>query len=59
MKAIKNSINRMVEASDFFEFLWKLKLWFIIPFFVILIIFAFIFIFAQATGVAPFIYTLF
>lgn len=58
MKAIKDSINRMVEASELFEFLWQAKLWFVIPFVVVLLVFAFFFIFAQATGVAPFIYTL-
>lgn len=56
---MKGFINRMVEANDFFAFLWHMKLWFIIPFLIVLIAFAFIFIFAQSTGVAPFIYSLF
>ncbi|MDP2632297.1 MAG: DUF5989 family protein [Candidatus Curtissbacteria bacterium] len=41
------------------QFLWKAKLWFLIPFVAVLLLFGFLMIFAQATGVAPFIYTLF
>lgn len=58
MKAVKGFVSRTTEAGDLLKFLWNAKMWFLIPFVVILLIFAFIFIFAQATGVAPFIYTL-
>ncbi|MBI2442318.1 MAG: hypothetical protein HYV40_00230 [Candidatus Levybacteria bacterium] len=50
--------SRFGEAGELLVYLWKAKLWFLIPLIVVLLIFSFILIFAQATGVAPFIYTL-
>lgn len=44
--------------GELFKFLWKRKLWWLIPFMVILLIFGILLIFANATGIAPFIYTL-
>jgi hypothetical protein len=58
MKIIKNFISRSEEVKDLMKFLWKVKLWFLIPFIVILIIFGGILIFAQTTGIAPFIYSI-
>jgi hypothetical protein len=52
-------ISRTTESNDFIKFLWKAKMWFLIPFIVILLLFGTLFFFAQATGVAPLIYTLF
>ena len=59
MRFFENFFSRIKESSELMEFLWKAKLWFLIPFIALLLIFGFILIFAQATGVAPFIYTLF
>ena len=59
MKVVKDISSRGEESKELLVFLWKAKLWFLIPFVVILLIFGLVFIFAQATGVAPFIYTLF
>jgi len=58
MQAVENVKNRGGEMGDLLTFLWKNKLWFLIPFIVILLIFSVIIIFASATGVAPLIYTL-
>jgi hypothetical protein len=58
MKFIKGVFSRAGELSDLFKFLWKAKMWFIIPFIVLLIAFGLLVFFAQATGVAPFIYSL-
>lgn len=58
MNVVKNVKTRSGETSDLIAFLWKAKMWFIIPFIVILLIFAAILFLATATGVAPFIYTL-
>jgi hypothetical protein len=58
MSITKDVTNRTSEAGDLFKFLWKSKMWFLIPFIAILIIFALIVFFAQATGIAPFIYPL-
>ena len=58
MKILKGFFSRGGEAGELVKFLWEAKLWFLIPFIVVLLIFGLILIFAQATGVAPFIYTL-
>lgn len=51
--------SRGGEAGELLKFLWEAKLWFLIPFVLVLLLFGLLLIFAQATGVAPFIYTLF
>jgi len=45
--------------SELFGFLWKQKLWWLIPAVVVLLIFGLLLLFAQSTPLAPFIYTLF
>lgn len=59
MRFLKSFFSRSTEAGDLMVFLWKAKLWFLIPFVVVLIVFGLVLIFAQASGVSPFIYTLF
>ena len=46
-------------VGEILTFLWKRKLWWLIPMVVILLIFGLLLVFANASGVAPFIYTLF
>jgi hypothetical protein len=45
--------------GELLVFLWKRKLWWMIPMIVVLILFALLLVFAQGSAVAPFIYTLF
>jgi hypothetical protein len=45
--------------SEFLSFLWKNKLWWLIPIIIVLAIFSIILIFTQSSPIAPFIYTLF
>lgn len=59
MRFLKSFFARGGEAKELIEFLWKAKLWFLIPFVLVLLVFGLLLVFAQATGVAPFIYTLF
>ena len=58
MSITKKVATRGSEIGDLLTFLWKNKMWFLIPFVVILLVFAAVLIFASATGIAPFIYTL-
>ena len=58
MKFLKGFLSRGGEANELIKFLWEAKLWFLIPFIIVLVLFGLLFAFAQATGVAPFIYTL-
>lgn len=46
-------------VGEILAYLWKRKLWWLIPMVVILLIFGLLLVFANASGVAPFIYTLF
>ena len=58
MNLVKKIISRGEEMGDLFGFLWRNKLWFMVPFIVVLMIIAFVFIAAGSSGLAPFIYTL-
>ena len=46
-------------VGELFSFLWKRKLWWLMPMIVVIVLFAVLPIFAQGSAVAPFIYTLF
>lgn len=59
MSVIKGFFSRGGEASELLKFLWQAKLWFFIPLVIVLLVFGLLLVFAQSTGVAPFIYTLF
>jgi hypothetical protein len=46
-------------AGELLAFLWQRKLWWLIPMVTLLLLFGLLLIFASASGVGPFIYTLF
>ena len=46
-------------VGQLMNFLWQRKLWWLIPMVMVLLIFGLLLIFAAASGVGPFIYTLF
>ena len=46
-------------VNELLAFLWKRKLWWLIPMVTVLLLFGLLLIFASASGVGPFIYTLF
>ena len=60
MKAVlrKMAINMGV-FGEILIFLWQRKLWWMIPMVVVLLSFGMLLMFASASGVGPFIYTLF
>jgi hypothetical protein len=45
--------------GDIFVFLWKRKMWWLIPMVAMLVVFGLLLLFASASGVGPFIYSLF
>lgn len=63
MQAISNFFRGMSTnlsvAGEIMSFLWRRKLWWLIPMVGTLLIFGLLLVFANASGVAPFIYTLF
>lgn len=46
-------------VGELLAFLWARKLWWLIPMVAVLLLFGLLLIFASASGLAPFIYTLF
>ncbi len=59
IRAIKEIILRFGILGELLFFLWKRKLWWLIPMVSILILLALLLIFTQASSVAPFLYPLF
>jgi hypothetical protein len=46
-------------VRELLGFLWKHKLWWLIPMVCVLLVFGLLLIFASASGIGPFIYSLF
>ncbi len=59
MKPLKSMGARLGVLGELFGFLWERKLWWLIPMVVVLMALGLLLVFAQATGLAPFVYTLF
>jgi hypothetical protein len=59
MKRLRGIASRFRVVGEIFSFLWKRKLWWLMPMVVILVALGLLFVFGQATGVGPFIYALF
>ena len=49
---------RLGTLAELLRFMWKRKLWWLIPMIVVLVLFAVVLVFAQGSVIAPFIYTL-
>jgi hypothetical protein len=58
-KFFKEMSSNAGVAGEVVQFLWSRKRWWLIPLVVALLMFACVMVFATASGVAPFIYTLF
>ena len=55
----KSMLTNMGVAGEVLIFLWQRKRWWLIPMVTALLLFGLLLIFASASGIAPFIYTLF
>ena len=58
-KFFQGMLTNMGVVGEVLTFLWKRKLWWLIPMVTALLIFGLLLVFATTSGVAPFIYTLF
>ncbi len=58
-KSYSGALTRLGIVGELLAFLWKRKLWWLIPMIVVIVLFTMLLIFAQGSAVAPFIYTLF
>ena len=59
MNIIKSFKNKFLIFSELINFLWKAKLWWMIPMIFIMVLFSMMIILGTSTGLGPFIYTLF
>ncbi|MFQ5409749.1 MAG: DUF5989 family protein [Anaerolineales bacterium] len=46
-------------VGQIFKYLWKNKMWWLIPMVTVLVVFGLLLVFTSASGLGPFIYTLF
>ena len=56
---IRSMTSNVSVVRELMTLLWKRKLWWLIPMVTVLLLFGLLLIFAAASGVGPFIYTLF
>ena len=59
IRFVRTMITNLGIVGEFLTFLWQRKLWWLIPMVVVLLVIALLLVFASASGVGPFIYTLF
>lgn len=59
IKFVRTMMTNLGIVGEFLTFLWQRKLWWLIPMIVVLLVLALLLVFASASGVGPFIYTLF
>lgn len=58
-KHVQGIASRLGILGELLTFFWKRKLWWLIPMVVMLMLFAVLLVFAEASGLGPFIYSLF
>ena len=56
MPAMRGVVSTL---GELFQFMWKCKLYWLIPMIVVLLLFSVLIILGSAGGIGPFIYTLF
>jgi hypothetical protein len=59
MSSIRTLRLGLGTVGEFLAFLWRRKLWWLIPLTLAILIVGMLLVFGEASGVAPFIYTLF
>lgn len=59
MSFIRRMLSNLGVAGELLSFLWQRKRWWLIPMVAVLLLFGLLLIFASASGIGPFIYTLF
>ena len=59
MKFIRTTRVRFSIAGELLAYLWRRKLWWMIPMVTVLVLFGLLLVFTQGSALAPFIYTLF
>lgn len=55
----RDMVQRLGIAADLVVFLWRAKMWWMLPIVIVLLLLGLITVFGSTSGVGPFIYTLF
>lgn len=59
MRFLRIATRRLGIAGELLSFLWSSKRWWVLPMIIVLLLFGVLFVLAQGSAIAPFIYTLF
>ena len=59
MRLIRETVAKLGIAGELIVFLWKRKLWWLIPMVAVLLAFGIVIVVGGSTGAGPFVYTLF
>ena len=59
MRILRDMGDKIGIARELIVFFWQRKMWWLLPLVMILLFFGLLIVFGSATGVGPFIYTLF
>lgn len=59
MSAFSDLGQRLGIAGELFAFLWRAKMWWLMPMVAVLVMIGILITFGTATGIGPFVYTLF
>ena len=59
MKLVRETFAKLGIAGELIVFLWKRKLWWLIPMVAVLLAFGIVIVVGGSTGAGPFVYTLF
>ena len=59
MRWLRTLKSRSSVVAELMSFLWRQRLWWLIPTIVMLLLFGLLMLFAQSSPLAPFIYSLF
>lgn len=59
MQVLRDMGGKLGTAGELLQFFWHRKMWWMIPMVSVLLLLGLLIVFGTATGVGPFIYTLF
>jgi len=57
--AIRKIASRALVIKELLTFLWKNKLWWMVPIIIVFVLLGLLVLFAQSSAVLPFVYSLF
>lgn len=58
-KFFRSMASNFGVVGELLSYLWEQRMWWLVPMVAVLLIFGLLLIFATASGIGPFIYTLF